>query len=80
MRAVFGLARGLKLPVLAEGVETDAELSFLRAEACDELQGYLLGRPCPIAELARHTSGEGKVASPQRPRKHKLRVVEDRAA
>ncbi len=80
MRAVFGLARGLKLPVLAEGVETDAELSFLRAEACDEMQGYLLGRPCPIAEFAQHTSGEGKVATPQKLRRHKLRVVKDSAA
>ncbi|WP_404926516.1 EAL domain-containing protein [Mesorhizobium sp. ORM16] len=49
MRAVFGLARGLKLPVLAEGVEADAELTFLRGEACDAIQGYLLGRPCPIS-------------------------------
>ena len=48
MRAVFGLARGLKLPVLAEGVETDAELSFLREEACDEMQGYLLAHPPPF--------------------------------
>jgi diguanylate cyclase (GGDEF)-like protein/PAS domain S-box-containing protein len=59
MRAVFGLARGLKLPVLAEGVETDEELKFLRAEACDAIQGYLLGRPCPIAEFAPHISGNG---------------------
>ncbi len=45
VRAVLGLGRGLGLPVLAEGVETSAELDFLRGELCDEVQGYLLGRP-----------------------------------
>ena len=47
--AVVGLARGLHLPVLAEGVETNAQLDFLATESCDELQGYLIGRPKPIA-------------------------------
>ena len=50
--AVVGLARGLNLPVLAEGVETSAQLCFLATEACDEMQGYLIGRPQPIAEYA----------------------------
>ena len=48
VRAVLGLGRGLGLPVLAEGVETDAELQFLQDELCDEVQGYLLGRPAAI--------------------------------
>ena len=48
VRAVLGLGRGLGLPVLAEGVETDAELQFLQREHCDEVQGYLLGRPAAI--------------------------------
>jgi EAL domain-containing protein (putative c-di-GMP-specific phosphodiesterase class I) len=48
VRAVLGLGRGLGLPVLAEGVETDAELQFLRDELCDEVQGYFLGRPAAI--------------------------------
>jgi EAL domain-containing protein (putative c-di-GMP-specific phosphodiesterase class I) len=51
--AVVGLARGLNLPVLAEGVETSAQLDFLVTECCDEVQGYLIGRPQPIAEYAR---------------------------
>ncbi|TGD96602.1 putative bifunctional diguanylate cyclase/phosphodiesterase [Methylobacterium nonmethylotrophicum] len=55
MRAVLGLGRGLGLPVLAEGVETRAELAFLDAENCHEAQGYLLGRPGPIALFAEHT-------------------------
>jgi diguanylate cyclase (GGDEF)-like protein/PAS domain S-box-containing protein len=45
VRAVIGLGRGLSVPVLAEGVETAKQLEFLAAEACDEVQGYLLGRP-----------------------------------
>jgi predicted signal transduction protein with EAL and GGDEF domain len=53
VRAVLGLGRGLRLPVLAEGVETHAELQFLQKELCDEAQGYFLGRPADI-ETFRH--------------------------
>ncbi len=52
IRAVIGLARGLKLPVLAEGVETEEQLAFLAQEHCDEIQGYLIGRPKPIENYA----------------------------
>ncbi|MET0970744.1 MAG: EAL domain-containing protein [Tardiphaga sp.] len=57
VRAVLGLGRGLGLPVLAEGVETEAEFQFLRDERCDEVQGYLLGRPAPIGNFAEVTHG-----------------------
>jgi EAL domain-containing protein (putative c-di-GMP-specific phosphodiesterase class I) len=49
---VIGLARGLQLPVLAEGVETEEQLAFLSNEACDEVQGYFVGRPFPIDHYA----------------------------
>ena len=52
VRAVIGLGRGLSVPVAAEGVETTDQLSFLSREACDEIQGYLIGRPRPIADYA----------------------------
>jgi diguanylate cyclase (GGDEF)-like protein len=49
IQAIIGLGRSLKLPVIAEGVETDAQLAFLTLEGCGEIQGYLIGRPQPIA-------------------------------
>jgi diguanylate cyclase (GGDEF)-like protein/PAS domain S-box-containing protein len=52
VRAVIALGRGLNLPVVAEGVETHEQLAFLSNEACSEVQGYLLGRPLPIADYA----------------------------
>src|SRR5262249_13444358 len=52
VRAVIALGRGLNLPVVAEGVETREQLQFLSGEACSEVQGYLLGRPLPIASYA----------------------------
>jgi len=57
VRAVVGLGRGLGLPVLAEGVETEAELQFLNDEKCDEVQGYLLGKPASIDHFVHVTEG-----------------------
>jgi diguanylate cyclase (GGDEF)-like protein/PAS domain S-box-containing protein len=51
-QAIISLAHGLDLRVLAEGVETTAQLDFLRAHGCDECQGYLFARPQPAAALA----------------------------
>jgi diguanylate cyclase (GGDEF)-like protein/PAS domain S-box-containing protein len=65
IRAVIGLARGLKLPVVAEGVETKEQLAFLAKEACDEIQGYLIGRPRPIEEYAEMT-GQAVSQQPKR--------------
>jgi diguanylate cyclase (GGDEF)-like protein/PAS domain S-box-containing protein len=52
VRAVIGLAHSLKIPVLAEGVETKSQHAFLMQEGCDEIQGYLVGRPFPIGDYA----------------------------
>lgn len=50
VRAVLSLARALHIPVVAEGVETEAQRAFLEREACEEMQGYLIGRPEPIEQ------------------------------
>ena len=57
VRSVLGLGRGLGLPVLAEGVETEAELKFLTEEQCDAIQGFFVGRPAPISQFAQDTFG-----------------------
>jgi diguanylate cyclase (GGDEF)-like protein len=50
--AIIGMGHSLRLKVVAEGVETQPQLAFLRAQGCDEAQGYLLGRPMPAPEFA----------------------------
>jgi diguanylate cyclase (GGDEF)-like protein len=49
--AVITMAHRLGLKVIAEGVECDAQLEYLRAQHCDFAQGFLLGRPLPVWEL-----------------------------
>ena len=48
---IMGMAHGLNLTAVAEGVETDAQKDFLEVAGCDIAQGFLLGRPMPIDEL-----------------------------
>ncbi|MBR1221917.1 EAL domain-containing protein [Bradyrhizobium sp. U87765 SZCCT0131] len=52
IRAMIGLGHGLDISIVAEGVETQEQLTFLAQENCDQVQGYLLGRPAPIAQYA----------------------------
>jgi len=52
VRAVIGLSHALSLPVVAEGVENEAQLDLLRRELCTEVQGYLIGRPGDIGTFA----------------------------
>lgn len=71
VEAILGLSRGLRLPVVAEGVETETQAAILKSCGCDELQGYLLGHPMPIegfvqfigAPMASETSSNFYVAA-----------------
>jgi len=50
--AITGLARSLDIRTTAEGVETVTQFELLRASGCNEVQGYLFGRPCPASQLS----------------------------
>jgi EAL domain-containing protein (putative c-di-GMP-specific phosphodiesterase class I) len=51
--AIIGLAKGLGFRTIAEGVETQGQLDFLREHQCDEIQGYFYSKPVPADEFAR---------------------------
>jgi EAL domain-containing protein (putative c-di-GMP-specific phosphodiesterase class I) len=50
--AVLSMAAALELDVIAEGVETEQQLAWLREHGCGLAQGFLVGRPMPAVELA----------------------------
>jgi len=65
VRAIIMLGHSLSILVVAEGVETEAQLASLRNEGCDEVQGYLFGRPMPsprFIDLLRSESDLAKIA------------------
>src|ERR1700681_1686056 len=51
--AIIAMARELKLKVIAEGVANAEQLEFLRKHRCDQVQGYLISEPIPVADLER---------------------------
>lgn len=53
VRAMINLAHNLNLEVVAEGVETSEQLALLRQFGCDQVQGYWISKPLPLADLAR---------------------------
>lgn len=52
-RAIINMAHGLNKKVIAEGVETEAQIKFLRSHNCDMVQGYFFSKPKPAHELIR---------------------------
>ncbi|MEZ4334927.1 MAG: EAL domain-containing protein [Myxococcota bacterium] len=68
--AIIAMAHGLQVDVVAEGVETEAQARFLELRGCDELQGYLYGRPCAPEEFVdwlRARPSTGGVAEEDKP-------------
>ena len=62
--AIISMAQSLRIKVIAEGVETEEQLQFLRARQCDEIQGFCFSQPVPATELAtllRHHSKDVQV-------------------
>jgi diguanylate cyclase (GGDEF)-like protein/PAS domain S-box-containing protein len=57
VRSIIGLGHQFQLKVIAEGVETKGQLDFLRANGCDEIQGYYLSRPLPADEFIKFING-----------------------
>ncbi len=56
LRAVAGIARSMNIPLLAEGIENEAQVFALRREGCEIMQGYLYSRPVTAAEFVQPTS------------------------
>lgn len=63
IRAMVAMARELGLETVAEGVEEEQQLDFLRELGCDRVQGFLLGRPVPAEEMTRLLSVEPDIVS-----------------
>lgn len=62
--AIIGLAHGLGFRTIAEGVETQEQLDFLREHQCDEIQGYFYSKPVPAQEFARLLEREQGMPGP----------------
>ncbi|WP_242008474.1 putative bifunctional diguanylate cyclase/phosphodiesterase [Acetobacter ghanensis] len=54
VHAVLALGKAFEIPVMAEGIETKDQLTMLNAAGCDEAQGFLLGRPAPLADIVKN--------------------------
>jgi diguanylate cyclase (GGDEF)-like protein/PAS domain S-box-containing protein len=60
VRAIINLAHSLRLTAIAEGVETEQQMQFLKDQGCDLVQGYLLARPMPLADCLSFAKSHGK--------------------
>ena len=58
VRTIINMGQALKLHVIAEGVETEAELDVLRQNGCRTYQGFLFSKPLPFGELAEKLASE----------------------
>ncbi|WP_454774095.1 EAL domain-containing protein [Janthinobacterium tructae] len=63
--AIISMAHSMKLEVIAEGVENDAQLAYLRRHGCDEMQGYYFSRPVPQEEFEQMLMAGKLLQAPQ---------------
>ncbi|KAB8042793.1 EAL domain-containing protein [Janthinobacterium aquaticum] len=63
--AIISMAHSMKLQVIAEGVENDAQLAYLRRHGCDEMQGYYFSRPLPQEEFEQMLSAGKLLPAPR---------------
>jgi EAL domain-containing protein (putative c-di-GMP-specific phosphodiesterase class I) len=62
VRAIISLAKALGVATVAEGVESEDQFACLKAEGCDEIQGYLISRPMPAEDVLTFLGCEGGIA------------------
>ncbi|MET3131529.1 diguanylate cyclase (GGDEF)-like protein/PAS domain S-box-containing protein [Oxalobacteraceae bacterium GrIS 1.11] len=78
--AIINMAHSMKLQVIAEGVEKDSQLAYLRRHGCDEMQGYYFSRPVPEDEFEQMLQGGKVLQAPQDealPDQQTLLIVDD---
>lgn len=78
VNSILGLGHALGRPVVAEGVETEAQLEMLRDLGCSEVQGYLVGKPLPIAKYAhvvKPVAESGPLGPEHRPKRREQATV-----
>ena len=80
-RSIISLSHSLNLHVIAEGVETEEQLSFLRRHRCDQIQGYYFSRPVPAPELEQLLVADHALPAPELSSGHRqtLLIVDDEA-
>ncbi len=67
IKAIIGLAKGLDIAIVAEGVETEAQMNMLKRKGCEQIQGFAISRPAPISEFSavvgEQATGKGQKAA-----------------
>ena len=58
VRSIIGLSKNLGIDVLAEGIETQNQMSFLEQHGCNTIQGYLIGKPVPFSDVGMFLGAE----------------------
>jgi len=77
--AIIDLAHNLKLKVIAEGVETEAQMNYLHRKTCDEIQGYLFSKPLDASSLGRLLADGNTLKTAEQPSGviKKILIVDD---